>query len=119
MFVTHSQVCRHPMQHSPDLQQLLWPGDFYVNFDILLYPTFCDSYTGLDSTGLVSLVVWMSSQGAYESCHPSKVPAPCSAAPIISEMFARVFPGSGLFDDPMGLLMQLVAPGPLDVRASL
>ena len=28
------------MQHSPDLQQLLWPGDFYVNFDILLYPTF-------------------------------------------------------------------------------
>ena len=61
----------------------------------------------------------MSSQGAYESCQPSKVPAPCSAAPIISEMFARVFPGSGLFDDPMGLLMQLVAPGPLDVRASL
>ena len=120
--VTHSQVCRHPMKHSPDLQQLLWLGDFSVNFDMISFFTMRQRlYTGLDQdiAGLVSLVVWISSQGASKSCQPSKVPAACSAAPIISQMFAWVFPRFGLSDDPMGLLVQLVAPEPLDGRASL
>ena len=69
-------------------------------------------------TNIFSLLSWMSSP-CFSSCQPSKVPAPCSAKPIVSQMFAWVFPRSRLFDDPMGLLMQLVAPEPLDGRSSL
>ena len=117
MVATRAQVCRCPMQHSPDLQQLLWPGDLYVNFDILLYhyPFFPCSILGCTNTlsGLHELTMIF---GKYQA---SKVLATCSTAPSLSQMFARVFPRSGLSDDPMGLLMQLVSPEPLDGRASL
>ena len=116
-----AHICRSvdiKRKHSPDLQQLLWPVDFFIK---LSFPSLLNLFLAgiVCYTKHIWFGFWDEFTMLFESCQPSKVPTALSTQPIISEILTRVFPGPRLSYDPLGLLMQLASSASVDGRAAL